>query len=222
MLSLMLAASLMQAASEAPNPYRVEAPARDVAGWRIDARTHVDRDRTPPEIENMECWARRRGLGVGLWRIGGISIDLGGGTSPDGELDIFDQRDIRSIAIDGVAVEARFLDAGYLPTQFVDVEYPGRDRSSTYDPDHFGVYSGALIMRRDATHPWVNVALIVDDLLQARTLRIGYREENTRGEEDVAFQDVPLDGLTQALDWCEQWMASDDARRLHPAALTPP
>ena len=211
LLAIMLAAAAQSAPVPAPAAMNNVVFARGaLAGWSMKATNVIDNGPSGPVINRMLCEMERNGLRVMTWRHDDIGFTFGG---PDGHVVSGGRRhraghgDVRALEIDGVSYEAERRNQGVLTDRFTDVLYP--ESQHVYPPN--GFY--ALALRRQGSTLWLDSSDLNNELIEARRLRVGFRE-NARGA--LLWIDVPLAGLAEGLGWCRAAMASPNALRLHP------
>lgn len=196
-------------------------------GWTLEALTAVNEgsparngfDATEPTISWMSCYARRNGLLLSLSREGSLGFGIEANIAGNGQERQLHGYDLRSLVLDGATWEVRAGAEHDFTERFTDISYPDAE---------FGVSSASdwqLYVRRPGLPVWLSIHDLADDLLRARRLRLGFREdveEINAADQDVIWLDVPLDGLEGALGWCQRAMASPEALRLHPEGVGPP
>ena len=227
LIGAMLAGQAISTTAEPPISHEIVFARGFQDGWALAARTNVNQGPRLPTIRSITCEIERNGLTVYTGRDGGIFIRISGETLL--EEDPFDFSNIRWIVLDDVRYEARWGDRDH-PRHFTDVDYPPPPSQGDVVSEHSSnspksaprkrtvrtvtvVRSGFLAVRRGPGDYWQDVEALGNELLQSRRMRIGFREDD---ETELAWFEVPLDGLRPALDWCQRVMASERALRLHP------
>lgn len=212
-----------------PPPEREVVFARGSQGdWAMEGLTIVvegyparppDFPATEPTIRDMLCYARRNGLTVSIGREGGLGLGIAASVTENGRARRLRPFDLRSFLLDGATWEVRTLSERDFTERFIDVAYPGPDEGGS------GIQDRHLGVRRPPGNVWLPIHVLADDLLRARMLRLGLREDvrdPEAGDEDpMVWIDVPLDGLAGALSWCQRAMASPNALRLRPDLAIP-
>jgi hypothetical protein len=203
MIAAALAAALTsaaQAGASAPVPAEFVAGRAALGGWRMEAVTVVNEGgASPPSIGNSRCTISGRGLRLVFPRNYGGSLEIGGHGLP------FATSDIAAIALGGAVYEARMRPVPFLRARYSDVAYP----RGHVDPDAAGPVETALGVRREPADPWLNIAYLLDDLLEVRSIGIRYRTRN--GE---ARARLSVAGLSGAISWCRRAFESNRARTL--------
>ncbi|HVQ10075.1 MAG TPA: hypothetical protein VMS43_16750 [Allosphingosinicella sp.] len=230
LLALTLAAAPQADAPPPPPPPEPEVIfARGSRGsWSMEGRTVIvlgspetpDFSATEPTIRDMFCLARRNGIKVSVLREGGLDLEIEAGIIENGRERRLSAVDLRALLLDGAAWEVKTRSESEFSGRLADVVYPDREPESAATTDRH------LAVRRPPGNVWLPLGTLADDLLRARMLRLGFREEvrdPDAGEEDpMVWIDVPLDGLAGALSWCQRAMASPNALRLHPPGIEQP
>jgi hypothetical protein len=188
-----------QASANAPAPTEFVAGRGRLGGWRMEAVTVVEAEEPPPVIGNGRCTIRGRGLRLVVPRSYGGSLEIGGNGLP------FAPSDIVAIALGGRVYETRMRPIPFVRARYSDVAYP----PDHADPAAAGPVETALGVRPGPGDPWVNVAMLLDDLLEVRSIGIRYR---TRDGE--ARTRLSVAGLGGAIRWCRRAFDSDRARTL--------
>lgn len=207
MIAAALAAALAAAAqgdASAPEPEFV-AGRTALAGWRIEAVTVVNNEASPPLIGNSRCTISGRGLRLVFPRAYGGSLEIGGHGLP------FATSDIVAIELGGRVYEARMRPVSFVRARYADVAYP----PDHVDPAAAGPVEMALGVRLRPADPWLNIANLLDDLLEVRAIGLRYR---TRHGE--ARTRISVARLGDAINWCERAFDSDRGRTL-PRSLRP-
>jgi hypothetical protein len=201
MIAAALAAALAaaQASAGAPVPAEFVAGRGALGGWRMEAVTVVYNEASPPIIGNSLCTISGRGLRLVFPRAYGGSLEIGGHGLP------FATSDIVAITLGGAVYEARMRPVAFMRARYSDVAYP----ADHVDPDAAGPVETALGVRRRPADPWLNIANLLDDLLEVRSIGIRYR---TRDGEASARLSVA--GLGGAIHWCERAFDSVRGRTL--------
>lgn len=227
----MIAALLALALAAAPQADDQDPPQREVTfargshlGWSMEGRTVVGEGdpgrpgfpRIEPTISEMYCLAKRNGIRADISREGGLTLVVEARVGDSGRERTLREDRLRAVLLDGTMWEVRLLSEGDFATQFTDVAYSGPDLGPG------NVYRN-LAVRRPPGPVWLPLHTLADDLLRSRLLRLGFspaeNPEMGRQEEPTIWVDVPLEGLTEALVWCQRAMASPAALRLHPEGV---
>jgi hypothetical protein len=225
MIAILLALALAAAPRAdypPPRPDREVTFARgSQGGWSMEGRTTVDEGYpgrpgspgTEPTIRDMFCMVRRNGISVSILRGGGLGLGIEARVAENGRERRLRAFDLRAFVLDGATWEVHTRSPNDFTVRFTDVAYPRPELGPSHGQDqHLGV-------RRPPGNVWLHIGTLADDLLRARTLRLGFREDVADPEawdNPVIWIDVPLDGLADALSWCRRAMASPNALRLHP------
>jgi hypothetical protein len=80
------------------------------------------------------------------------------------------------------------------------------------------VLSGWIAVRRGPGAPWFSADVLANELVRARRLRIGFVEHDRDPEPDegpLLWAEMSLDGLDDALAWCNEAMNGERARLFH-------
>ena len=231
MIAALLALAVAAGGAQTDDP---EPPAREVVfarashgGWSMEGRTVVNEGYagrpgipgTKPTIEGMYCFAERNGLHVQLHREYGLSLWFEARVRDNGVEHTLRDTRLRALVLDGTMWEAHLRSEGDFATRFTDVAYsgPGWGPANVYR---------SLAVRRSPSPVWLPLSALADDLLRSRLLRLGFRpgEHDAAGREEdpMVWVDVPLDGLSEALVWCQRAMVSPAAFRLHPPGIEQP
>jgi hypothetical protein len=214
---LMVALLALTQAESLPNSFTFAQ--EEFSGWRTEATTEIRRQRfnegrdVPPVVADVRCRAERNGISVTVDRRGTHGIEFGGRLDIDGdgeEDDAFQDDQVHSLRIGRRSYQAKIVYTAFFPWRFRDVIYPGDSGVDTIIP----LVPSRLAVRSSATAPWLDVLTLLDDLLEARSVRIGYGEIVDGQVPSMSYFDVPLRGLGPALAWCDRQIHSDRAYRL--------
>jgi hypothetical protein len=190
-------------------------------GWRAEVTTGIkqqafgDGREVRPIVDEVSCDVARNGLSIRVDRHGRHDISFGADVDTDGdgeEDESFAIGQVHSLRIGRRTYQAQAVQTLYFPWRFRDVSYPG-------DPGHdviLPLFSGHLAVRTRPDQPWLHVLTILDELIAAQSVRIGYGEVVDGRVPRISFFDVSLRGLGPALAWCERQIVSDRAYRLQP------
>lgn len=208
---ILFAAGIALAAQDIPE--RVPVGTARFGAWRAEAVTEVDQrqvegaDRPLPVVREVRCRASTRNMWVGTDRRGRFAVYFHG----DGDTDDtnFGLTDVRALRLGGVAWQAMAVQTLTFRWRFEDVTYP--DREDVILP----LFQGYLAVRRGPRHPWIEVATLLDELMAAPSVRIGFGRMIDEHIEPLTWRTVSLRGLREALLWCERQLHSDRAYRLH-------
>jgi hypothetical protein len=227
MLEILLAAALAAAdpaAAAADVPAFVNLGETSIDGWALKAETYVQEFMSRPQIGGIYCDAKRNGLSLRAFLDGGFRMDVSG-THPDNEDgENFGFTNVQALVLDGTRYEARWGGRDG-PFRFNDVDYPAPAPPKPEPPGVLvsvqplmSVLYGRLLVRRPGEAEWHALDALVDDLLRARGLRVGFRRSTyDHGVEGPQlWAEVPLRGLAPALAWCRKTMESPRALLLHP------
>jgi hypothetical protein len=204
MIAAALAAALAfaaQASADAQAPAEFIAGRGALGGWRMEAVTVVETWEPPPVIGNGRCTIRGRGLRLVIPRNYGGSLEIGGNGLP------FATSDIAAIELGGRVYETQMRPLPFARARYSDVAYP----PDHVDPAGAGPVETALGVRLGPDDPWLNVAGLLDDLLEVRSIGIRYRTRD--GEAQARLSVARLGG---AISWCLRAFESDRARTLPP------
>jgi hypothetical protein len=196
-------------------------------GWSMEGRTAVREGytgrpgipATESTIRGMYCFARRRGIQVSIRREGGLGIDIQGSVTEEGRERRLRAFDLRAFVLDGTAFQVQTRSRNDFTERFTDAAYAEPELGPSNVKDR------QLGVRRAPGVVWLPISTLADDLLHARMLRLGFREEvedPDAWDTPMIWIDVPLDGLGDALSWCRMAMASPNALRFHPAEIPQP
>lgn len=197
-LALLAAAAAQPGAAAAP-------PAEFIAGrirlgsWRAEAVTIVGTQSALPLIEGQRCTVAGRGLHLVLGGSPGRELEIGGAGAP------FASRDIVAIELGDRLYEARMLPLSVHRARFSDVDYP----PAHADPDAAAPIDDWLAVRLTPAEPWLNVASLIVDLFEVRSIGIHYR-----AGDRLARARLSVAGLGEAISWCERIFESPRARTL--------
>jgi hypothetical protein len=191
-----------------PAPYSRLVFARGhLDGWSMKATNVIDHGRFGPTIDRMLCEVAREGVSVTTWRQGDVSFAFGGSVGRGGRERWLGHGSVRALVVDGISYEVERRQDGALTDRYTDVTYP--DSQIVYSPNEFFY----LAARRQGSDLWLSVSDIDNELIEARRLRVGFREA---GAGPMLWIEVPLARLPEALNWCQAAMSSPAALRLHP------
>jgi hypothetical protein len=210
MPGLLLAAMLAAAAQPpvpAPHPNVVFARGH-LDGWSMRATSMIDDRPSGPVIDRMLCEIERNGVQVMTWRHGDAAFSFGGTIARGGREHRLGHESLRALVVDGVAYEVERRHRGALTDRYMDVPYP--ESQTVYPPSEFF----SLAVRRQGSDLWLHAANIDNELIEARRLRVGFRDAEAG---PMLWIEVPMTGLAGALGWCHAAMSSPDALRLHPS-----
>jgi hypothetical protein len=168
--------------------------------WRMQVFTKAHPEDSPPRIGYIRCTIRRPALVVSLGRTRGADLQVGGNGSPVAEADV------AAIELGGTVYEASLI-SFQRQLRYSDIEYPP-DQAPPPAPIWTDIYLG---VRRDSGDPWLPLATLIDEMLDAPSLTLRYRSGT-----GMRRLSVSLAGLRRAIGWCDTAMESDSARRLHP------
>jgi hypothetical protein len=177
-------------------------------GWSMKATNVIDRGPSGPTIDRMLCEIEREGVSVTTWRQGDVAFVFGGTVARGGRERRLDHGSARALMVDGDAYEVERRHRGALTDRYADVTYP--ESQTVYPPNEFFF----LAVRRQGSDLWLHVANLGNELIEARRLRVGFRDA---GAGPMTWMEVPLTGLAGALGWCHAAMTSPNALRLHPS-----
>jgi hypothetical protein len=205
-------------------PPRLELGEATVGGWSVQAWTEVNREPDPPEVQNVACEMERDWLQLRSFELGGLAISFGRGA--------FDSHRIRRLVIDRVQWEYRWVAGTEATRHFTDLVYPRLPEppSNCGLTGHAAILYGPCIpieygarqVRRPGTPHWFFLDVVAPDLVAARSLRVGYRDEDDPPAAPLHWKSLSLSGLDRALAWCRAAVTSARARRLHPPAPATP
>ena len=207
--ALLLALSPQALAEDIPREIYI---AETVIGdWMADAWIDVDHIDELPVIGSRHCDIENEQQAFTL------AISSGSGLSIDLQDADFDTKSITSVQLDDTTWQYREWTWEPSTYHFVDVEYPAPPPPSP--PDRCSIHEGCRMaarvipareVRRGAEDPWLPLAILVNEMVHARTLRFQYLDEagGTRQAE------LSLDGLTEIMTWCDSTMWSEAARHL--------
>ncbi|MGZ8349416.1 MAG: hypothetical protein ACXWU2_05255 [Allosphingosinicella sp.] len=217
--ALLLAMLATVAAADQAVPEEIPFAQATFDGWRAEAITDVEvrafagSKRPLPVVGEIRCTVSRDGLSVHINRRGAFSIFFAAGeTQTDADRPLYGDQQIRSLRLGRTDYDVTSVQTLYFPWRFRDVSYPGDDGTDTLLP----IFQGHVAVRRGREAPWLHITSLLDDLIEARSVRIGYGEEIDGRVPAIHYLTVPLTGLGPALSWCEQQLESDNAYRLRP------
>lgn len=214
--------------SDAPFPPDREVVfARGAQGpWSMEGRSVIDegypgRDGNPgeePTIHSIYCSAKRNGIAVEISRDPHLGLVIDAAVTRNGREHRLSPFDLRVIILDGATWEVRSMSDTDYTERFSNVVYAGPEE------DHRGSNIRQVAVRRPPGDVWLPVSTLADELPGAILLRLGFREEENAeaqpvDDDPLIWIDVPLDGLGEALGWCQRAMASPNALRLNPTGV---
>jgi len=189
-----------------------------IDGWRTFAITESDGG-VEPMIASMQCYLVTPGIQiiVDRNRIVGVSFVW---VRPGGSVEF------SPMTVDGLEIGTTRYGVkvrGFADYQrFNDFPYPKRDGDDLI----LSVFRGYTALRKRRDQPFLDPVVLVDDLMTARSARIGYWtwDEDQRPRQKVNhWKQVSLAGLGKAITWCQKAMASPAAYRLpQPQSNQPP
>lgn len=193
--------ALLAAAAQpaAPPPAEFVAGRIRLGRWQAEAVTIVDSQSAPPLIGGQRCTVTGRDLRLVLGGAPGRELELGGAGTP------FAPSDIVAIALGEDVYETRMLPLSAHRNRFSDIDYP----PDHVDPEAAAPIEDWLAVRRAPTEPWLNVAHLLPDLFEVRSIGIRYRS----GDRLVRTR-LSVTGLGEAISWCERVFDSARARTL--------
>lgn len=202
----LLLAAMLAAAQPAPARGNLVFARGHLDGWSLQAINVVTNHPSSPTIDRMRCTIERNGLNVMTRREGNVSFLFSGSVARGGREHRILSSKVRRLEIDGVGYEVEPRYDGALTDRYTDVVYP--ESQNVYPPG--GTFFVAV--RRDGGDLWLRLDNVANELIEARLLRVGFRDE-VGGP--LHWIDVPLTGLPAALAWCHTAMTSPDALRLN-------
>lgn len=204
----LLLAAMLAAAQQPDRASSVVFARGHLDGWSMQATNVVDHGRSGPTINRMLCEIEREGVRVTTWRQGNISFIFEGSVTSGGREHQLLHSGVRALMVDQVSYDVERRDLGALTNRYTDVTYP--ESQLVYPPSGFFL----LAVRRWGSDLWLHTGNITNELIEARRLRIGFRDG---GAGPMLWIEVPLTALPEALNWCRAAMASPNALRLHPS-----
>lgn len=192
-----------------------------IAGWLATAWINVGRSDDPPVIDNVLCEieAEDRPIRFTTTRDGGLWLQFTDG-------DDLNPREIRFLKIGGTTWEYRHHVFEWGEDHFADVDYP----PPPPPPEPCGGLQGhdiilygcsqaiegvSRLVRRSAADPWLGLDTLANELLEAKAVRIVYHAEHADAADPLRETEVSLQGLREALAWCDEITNSEAAKRLH-------
>jgi hypothetical protein len=179
-----------------------------LGGWSMKATNVVDNEPSGPVIDRMLCEIERNGVSVMTWRWGEVAFAFGGSVGGGGRERRLSDSNVRALVVDGVSYDVERRDDGTLTDRYTDIVYP--QSQIVYPPNGFFFFA----MRRQGSDLWLNANNLSNELLDARRLRVGFRDSDAA---PMLWIEVPLTELAAALGWCHAAMTSPNALRLHPS-----
>lgn len=197
------------------------------AAWSLKATTSVnwntDRPDVPPTISSVSCRGESPQMDFEVndaADVAWLGIRFLGQVKPDGEQDeITLTGDHLWLYIDGTRWEYANIYAR--PSEFSNIKYPG-----PYDGIIMPVWRGYHAIRMANSDPWMNIRVLYDRIINARTLEWGYKSRNwsdvnytipeNRLPSDWKTRRYKIDntGLKQAVKWCAGQIISKAAYSL--------
>jgi hypothetical protein len=210
-VATLLALATQPLADSHPERERTLAEAQ-IGDWELWARMDIDQSGAPPVIQDIVCEMKRRGLGLATGIVGGLRMTLKTN-------DAFDKRDVRAIGLGDIVWEYRWKSYEAAEWQFADVAYPVQPVIDTPCDSIHGtcmvVENGAALVRRSAGEPWLPLDTLGNELLRARTLRVGVTDHPADDRAALRWIELPLDTLPEALAWCQAAMRAEGGHRLN-------
>ena len=207
----LLALTTQSLAAPLPERERTLGEAR-IGDWELWAMMQIDHSGAQPIIQDVVCDMERRGLKLTTGIVGGLRVTLQ-------DNDAFQSRNVRAIGLGDIVWEYRWKSYEPAEWQFADVAYPVRPVIDTpCDSIHGGcriVENGAPLVRRSAREPWLPLDTLGNELLSARTLRVGVTDHRDHDRAALHWIEISLDDLPEAIAWCQAAMQADGGRRLN-------
>lgn len=215
-MSSLFVATLLALATQPladPHPERERTLAETQLGdWELWARMDIDHSGAQPVIQDIVCEMDRRGLRLATGIVGGLRVTLKTN-------DAFNKRDVRAIGLGDIVWEYRWRSSEPAEWQFADVAYPARPVIDTPCDSIHGtcmvVENGTPLIRRSAGEPWLLLDTLANELLRARTLRVGVADRPADDQAALRWVELSLDGLPEGLAWCQAAMRAEGGHRLN-------
>jgi hypothetical protein len=189
--------------------------------WRLAAITSVNGpDDREPTLSQITCTIATNGVHILLTRSGRGHVDIRGhaGSNDDGR--DYGVLNVERLAIGATAYRTKRVEFGHAEDHFSDVRYaiPENERIMTSS------FIGYLAVQRRAGAPWLNLDTLLDEMIAAPNMTIGYRvaHDGVANRSHRESTTVSLRGLSEAVTWCARQFQSPEAFRLHAAHLPDP
>jgi hypothetical protein len=183
-----------------------------IGDWELWARMEIDQSGAQPVIQDIVCEMERSWLELTTGIVGGLRVTLENN-------DAFRRRDVRAIGLGEIIWEYRWRSSEAAAWRFADVAYPAQPVIDTPCDSIHGtcmvVENGTPLIRRSAGEPWLPLDTLGNELLRARTLRVGVTDHPADDRAALRWIELPLDTLPEALAWCQAAMRADGVRRLN-------
>lgn len=207
----LLALATQPLADPRPEQDRTLAEAR-IGDWELWARMEIDHRGAQPVIQDIVCEMERSWLELTTGIVAGLRVTLENN-------DAFQRRNVRAIELGGIIWEYRWKSYEPAEWRFADVVYPSQPVIDTPCDSIHGtcmvVENGTPLIRRSAGEPWLSLDTLGNELLRARTLRVGVADQSADDQAALRWVELSLDGLPEGLAWCQAAMRAEGGHRLN-------